>query len=265
MTTKCSVKKLSLTLALAAVSGMIGPRLAAADPATDAAATAPPTPGAAAAAPARPQTPAEKGLQAHIDPLQTQMAAAVSARRYDDYASALNGLAAMDCHFYDVSGHSTSRLQFLDAERQALAAQNPGLTETMHTLTLVITGQTALETAVVTDDEDATDTAGQYGAKGKKHHWERQTSLRLHWTNASTTPAPRRSKRNADTNDWKATEIAVTDLQTLLDGQPYIPPQPKTNTPRTTQPKTNTSRNRTRQPKIRRPRYPYVIPGVRVY
>lgn len=249
------MKKLDVTIALAVAGFIIGPRLMAA-PVPDAIAT-----------PARPQTPDEQALQARIDPIQTQMAAAVTARRYDDYAGALSRLTTRDCRFFDVSGQSTSRPQFLDAERQSLSAQNPTLTETMHTLTLVITGPTALETAVVTDDEDATDTAGEYGAKGKKHHWERQTSLRLHWADA---PDPLRSQKTDKAREgsaWRAQQIAVTDIQTLLDGRPYIPPQPKTSSG-STKSRTNTSRIRTRQPKIRQPRtrrYPYVIPGVRIY
>lgn len=260
------VGKSSIAFVLAAALGlMVAPRLVA-----DPSAAHPKTIGTAVPPP-HPQTPQEQALQAHADSLQTQMAAAVTARRYDDYASALNQLASPDCRFFSVNGQSTSRTQFLDAERQSLTAQKPGLTESMRTLTLNITGQTALETAVATDDEDAVDTAGQNGSKGKKHHWQRQTFLRLHWAGASAAPAPRKRRGASDATTWQAQEIAVTDVQTFLDGAPYIPPQPKTKaTGGAKQPKTNTSRTRTRtrQPRIRQPRTrrkPYVIPGVRVY
>ncbi|MDQ2686779.1 MAG: hypothetical protein M3Y28_02820 [Armatimonadota bacterium] len=256
-----SVNRWGVALTLAVAGWASQPSLAADPAATLPTPATPPTPAA--------MTPQETALKAHFDPLQTQLAAAVTAKKYDDYKSALNKLATPDCKFYDVSGKSTSHSQFLDDERQALAAQGPGLTETMRAQTLHITGSTALETAVVTDDTDTVDTAGQYGAKGKKHHWERQTSLRLHLAKAKT------AKAN-DASAWKATEIAVTDIRTLLDGQPYVPPQPKTKPPSSTKKQKNNTRqnrNRTQQPYYRMPknrssrvrRTPYVIHGVRVY
>ena len=199
----------------------------------------------APAVPTRPQTPEEKALQAHADALLAPLAAAAAAGNAADYSAALNKIAAKNCQFFSVSGQSVSLPKFLEVKRQAFATQGSGLTETSKTQSLYITGPTAIQTGVLTDDQDVADAAGTYGKKGATHHWQRLTFFRIHWADSPTrrTSAKRASALNPD--DWKAQEIAFTDIQIFLDGSPYIPPSARKsstrrNTTRTTTPKTKT-------------------------
>jgi hypothetical protein len=124
------------------------------------------------------------------------------------------------------------------------------LTETFKTQTVTITGSTALATSVATEDQDVTDTTGQFGPQGRRHHWQRQTFFRVHLVDTS-------GRRTA--NAWKAQQIAVTNIQTYLDGNPYLPPAPTTPAKRTKK------KAATRKPKthVYRPsRYVVVGPGM---
>jgi hypothetical protein len=267
-------------VAMLIVAGMAGAGRLAADPTSDKAGpatsdtsppatsdTSPPVTADAAvpAIPARPQTADEKALQSHVDALQAQVAAAVSSGNAAGYETDLNKIAARNCRFYSVSGQSVELPKFLTGEKQVLATQGPGLTETSKTLSLTITGPTALQTGVLTDDQDVTDTAGTYGKKGKMHHWQRLTFFRAHWAEATSRHVSTKRASALNPDDWKAQEIAFTDIQIFLDGTPYIPPSARKNstrknTTRTTKPKTNN-----RRPRSSRRRNPEVITGGQGY
>jgi hypothetical protein len=226
----------------------------AADPAVTGGASVPSPAGASGTdtteTPARPETPDEQALHTRLDTMQGQMAAAVSAGHPEDYETALDRLAMTGCRFYAIGGQEASRTKYLGVERAAIAAQGPGLTETFKTQTVTITGSTALATSVATEDQEVTDTTGQFGPQGRRHHWQRQTFYRVHLV---ATPG----RRGA--NAWKAQQIAVTNIQLFLDGNPYQPPA------RTTPAKRAKKKATTRKPRthVYRPsRYIVVGPGM---
>lgn len=170
----------------------------------------------AMADPAAPQPaapPTDPALQKQMDAFQTKWAAAVNGRSYADYKTTMDQFAMPTATFVNERGDTVTLAKYLDFMKQQLPTRSPGMTETISTDATTVTGDTALENGTQDDAADAVDNTGQFGSKGQTHHLEQKTSFRAHWAK--------------DGGVWKIQTIAFTDIEAFVDGNPYIPPRPK--------------------------------------